>query len=592
MCGIHLQVLLAKKSSNPNESCCCARSFRSLKANGNVIRRGPDHSQVIQMEYQGVEIFLQSSVLQMRHDLISQPRSIQKSDSASFLCWNGEVYQALDDTNDDNNDGDDGDNDHPNVVKHTNQLLHDVWQYDQSDTQYVAQLLSKGIENDINQRKTSSLLKTVTHTLSHLLNAEYAIVILTHEAIYFGRDPWGRRSLLRSDCDACGSFTICSVVADEQPSTCTTWMELPPGQITEYQFRSNTWQTMDLLIPNRPPCLPSLIGASLHPPPPPPGVSPDCWQASLWLEECLTRAVNMRLDHSGRRPTAVLFSGGLDSVVLAAIAIQQTNRKNNNQNPIIILSNVSFGPDYAKSADRQAALISYKVLQEKFPNQTIHYEDIVVDWEEMIVAEPHIRTLLYPKTTLMDVNIATALWFASRGKYKGDDADDDDGKNNNNSNSKHKDDQVHAWLPPRVLLLGMGADEQMGGYGRHRKAFQKHGEQGLLQELQLDQARLWERNLGRDDRICADHGKEARFPYLDVHVTNLLRSLPLEHVCDFSLPPGQGDKLILRLVAKRMGLDVASGLVKRAIQFGSRISHLSDVKRFGSRRKARGEADV
>ena len=108
----------------------------------------------------------------------------------------------------------------------------------------------------------------------------------------------------------------------------------------------------------------------------------------------------------------------------------------------------------------------------------------------------------------------------------------------------------------------------------------------------MDQSRFWERNLGRDDRICSDHGKEARFPFLDAHVVNFLKSMPLSNVCDFSLPPGHGDKRILRLVALRLGLEHASSLVKRAIQFGSRISHLSDAKRFGSRRKAKGEASV
>jgi hypothetical protein len=66
--------------------------------------------------------------------------------------------------------------------------------------------------------------------------------------------------------------------------------------------------------------------------------------------------------------------------------------------------------------------------------------------------------------------------------------------------------------------------------------------------------------------------------------------LVLEDICDFELPPGEGDKRVLRLVAQRMGLTTASGLVKRAIQFGSRIAHLSDKQRFGSRRQAKGTA--
>ena len=131
----------------------------------------------------------------------------------------------------------------------------------------------------------------------------------------------------------------------------------------------------------------------------------------------------------------------------------------------------------------------------------------------------------------------------------------------------------------------MGADEQLGGYGRHRKAH-RHG--NLREELDLDIGRIWERNLGRDDRVLSDHGKEARFPFLDPNVMQFLSNTPTDDICDFSLDSGQGDKRILRLLAQRMQLVTASGLVKRAIQFGSRIAHLSDTQRFGSRRQAKG----
>ena len=106
----------------------------------------------------------------------------------------------------------------------------------------------------------------------------------------------------------------------------------------------------------------------------------------------------------------------------------------------------------------------------------------------------------------------------------------------------------------------------------------------------MDQSRLWERNLGRDDRVLSDTSKEARYPYLDTAVVQYLANLDLDQVCKFNLPPGEGDKWILRQVAMRLGLKSASIAVKRAIQFGSRIAHVSDKKMFGSRRKASGEA--
>lgn len=49
----------------------------------------------------------------------------------------------------------------------------------------------------------------------------------------------------------------------------------------------------------------------------------------------------------------------------------------------------------------------------------------------------------------------------------------------------------------KILLVGIGADEQMAGYGRHRTTFEKFGWHGLVNELHSDMTRLWTRNLGR-----------------------------------------------------------------------------------------------
>mmetsp|Transcript_21803 Transcript_21803/g.30599 ORF Transcript_21803/g.30599 Transcript_21803/m.30599 type:complete len:143 (-) Transcript_21803:45-473(-) len=130
----------------------------------------------------------------------------------------------------------------------------------------------------------------------------------------------------------------------------------------------------------------------------------------------------------------------------------------------------------------------------------------------------------------------------------------------------------------------------MAGYGRHRTTYDKGGYDALRSEIQMEKSRLWTRNLGRDDRCISFHGKEARFPYLDEDVVSYLNSLDVTELCDMDRPKGDGDKMILRLIAKQLGLDVCTGLVKRAIQFGSRIAKCSDVDRFGSSRKASGTA--
>ena len=191
-----------------------------------------------------------------------------------------------------------------------------------------------------------------------------------------------------------------------------------------------------------------------------------------------------------------------------------------------------------------------------------------------------LRQLLYPAGTVMDMNIGAALWLAARG-----------------TGTLLRPGQLVPQGSPdaerplytsqaRVVLLGHGADEIFAGYGRHRTAF-KHGGLPVLQaELELDVSRLWLRNLGRDDRIVADCSREARHPFLDEGLLGAVASVPLRSVADLTQPLGQGDKALLRAVARRLGLQGAAGRVKRAIQFGSRIGKQSNVRDFGSNRAA------
>ena len=142
----------------------------------------------------------------------------------------------------------------------------------------------------------------------------------------------------------------------------------------------------------------------------------------------------------------------------------------------------------------------------------------------------------------------------------------------------------------RVLLSGLGADELLGGYARHRSAWAVGGLPRLAAELELDVRRLWQRNLGRDDRVVSECGRELRTPFLDEAVTCTLRALPLPALLDLSLPYGVGDKRALRVAAHLLGLHRASALVKRAIHFGSRIAQQSNRRAFGSNSKGDGAA--
>lgn len=109
--------------------------------------------------------------------------------------------------------------------------------------------------------------------------------------------------------------------------------------------------------------------------------------------------------------------------------------------------------------------------------------------------------------TILDESLGCAVWFASRAK----------GTIHSNPNTYES--------PCRVLLLGMGADELFGGYMRHRTILKHKGWDALMQELNIELDRISERNLGRDDRIVSDHGRQSRLPYLDENVIEYVQKL-------------------------------------------------------------------
>ncbi|PFH35724.1 hypothetical protein BESB_053750 [Besnoitia besnoiti] len=187
-----------------------------------------------------------------------------------------------------------------------------------------------------------------------------------------------------------------------------------------------------------------------------------------------------------------------------------------------------------------------------------------------------------------------------------------------------------------VVLLGSGADELFGGYGRHKTARLKRGPDGLRDEMLMDLRRLWRRNLGRDSRVFSHFGRLPRLPFLDEDLLAFVGfSLPFSRVlspvpaggldaratgasCGLSRPHSSvasprasaesfltscpeavrrqmetnpawmSNKWMLRVCALHEGMHFAALAKKRAIQFGSRAAHLSNQRCALSNRQAKG----
>ncbi|EGC34264.1 hypothetical protein DICPUDRAFT_55929 [Dictyostelium purpureum] len=123
----------------------------------------------------------------------------------------------------------------------------------------------------------------------------------------------------------------------------------------------------------------------------------------------------------------ILFSGGLDSMVLAAMSDKHIPL----EEPIHLI-NVAFGEDnssadeFDRVPDRKAAIQGLKELQIVSPTRQWKLIKVNVTTQEMEWAKKHVYQLSYPAITIMDMTICLALWFAGRGEGIIHDCDEKD----------------------------------------------------------------------------------------------------------------------------------------------------------------------
>jgi len=387
--------------------------------------------------------------------------------------------------------------------------------------------------------------------------------------------------------------------------------------------------------------------------------------AAARLRAALSGAVARRV--AGHDDVAVLFSGGLDSAVLARLAHDHVGARAR-----IDLVNVAFGENGRAEADaapdRAAGRATARELRAACPGREFRLIEVSVSAADLARDARTIAALAAPCGDHMSFNLAAALFFgaAGAGVLRDEDAGDGDGDDDGlrygarppppaapappaaarpcaapgcayeaharcaaaqcgvccrrrcradgstcraHPPRRTREEKAAAARPPappprapspprgpaatsraRCLLLGMGADELLAGYARHRTAYARGGAPALAAELDGDLVRLASRNLGRDDRVVSHHGREARFPYLDEAVLAVVRGELGPAVADLDEPPGVGAKRVLRDVAADLGLPRVATLVKRALQFGTRIAPFSNRLCFGSNRKGDGTA--
>lgn len=551
-----------------------------------VSRRGPDLQNSIVFQDESFQTDMFSSVLHIQGQQVCfQP--LRSGFSNSVLLWNGEY------------------------MNHSNSVC--------SDTLLILEKL-EGCDH------ASLALNDVEGPFA------FVYVDTSRKRLWFGKDKQGRRSLLVKFTGV-NELTISSVALEGG-------VEVPAGEslfcldVTSSNIEAVAWPdpirySLDSFLPF--------------------GCAQSGEPELTILYAALKNAVQRHMQATSvKGPLGILFSGGLDSAVLAHLAAQFFVSCSHNFTGIDLI-NVACA--HADSPDRATGLVSYADLLSQFPPSIFRFICVDINEIELKEVESRIITLAAPNNTLMDFNISSALWFGSRGEgrvldrafvedpnwlgirdtiiftqsvesaaenrrpkkcpdpkereiqrecvvcsrkiakpgcmsiackiccskkssecpahtaYRAPQSPDTPLVSVSDFVTGHLRD--HAVSSCKVLLVGHGADELFGGYGRHETRTNRQGLEALRKEMLLDLSRLWHRNLGRDDRVISDHGRDAAHPFLDEGVVAVVGQCGIECM---QTVKGENKILLRRLAREILGLKNASNFRKRAIQFGTRLA--------------------
>lgn len=453
--------------------------------------RGPDYCSFRSSREHCTAWF--SSVLSLREPFTSQSVNV---DGRYILQFNGELYNG---------------------------------EVQNNDTQFIVSKL-QAPEADVCQ-------------IIQSLEGEFAYTIydLKKHKYFFGRDNVGKRSLSYRLCRESGELYVSSV-----SGAIDGFVDCVAGAIYVYDPATKSLDSSFELTP--------LYTVSAAVDPELRGL--DCAVDKLY--DVLDLAVGKRVRsihpiHIENSPVGILFSGGLDCTVIAALVCRQLQQCSMTRK-VVELINVGFenprtGIMPADTPDRKLASSSARLLQRQYPDIDIRLIEVDVPYEEYLQQRDTVIDLMYPKDTEMDLSIAIAFYFASRGA----------GKLRSSS-----DEATQYQRQAIVLFSGLGADELYGGY--HKLANKSLAE--LQEELSRQINNIHDRNLNRDDKVIASNGVEVRYPFLDNDVIQFsTQELPLSYKIN---------KLVLRkLASDKLALEGICDEPKRAIQFGTKSAKMT-----------------
>ena len=316
-----------------------------------VSRRGPDYNNMLEITSAKFQMTVFSSVLQIQGDRLCE-QPIRSQSSGSFLCWNGEYLN------------------HEHMGK--------------SDTELIFAMLESS-------RMPHKCLDSVEGPFS------FVYYDSSSTCLWFGKDKIGRRSLLVGSENDGAKITISSTYIPNG-------LEVPAGRgiyqidLSNFTLRLHEW-------PTAAPFLNSSFLSVRSPEPP-----------MLNLYENFRKSIGRHMTSTTvRAPLGILFSGGVDSVIIASIATDLFHTLTHCLTEIHLINVATTTFDY--TPDRATGLVSYGEFLARYPGSSKFLKFFSVDVHEndLAINENHIMNLCSPNKSHMDFNISSALWFGGRG---------------------------------------------------------------------------------------------------------------------------------------------------------------------------------
>ena len=235
-------------------------------------------------------------------------------------------------------------------------------------------------------------------------------------------------------------------------------------------------------------------------------------------KEALFESVAKRID--GRDRVGIIFSGGVDSVLVAQIA------------KILSCDITCYATGFSDSPDTIAARQASNELGMDLKVHELNNGEIQAELENILSS--------IESTNHLQVDVAIPIFFALKEAKK-------DGM--------------------RVMLTGQGADEIFAGYPWYAEILEKRGRAGLNRSLWNDIRNLYKDTLEREDKIAMYYSLELRVPYLDPKVIETAMSISE----DLKIR-GEHVKYIHRKLAQEIGVPPhLAWRKKEAAQHGSNV---------------------